>query len=213
MNDTVSGAGGAKGRETVKVRPWVRVGVTSVERLIVSPFTDRGRPDGRIIWIDPSDEDATRLDPAEVFAAGERNHHVSNTGFLRSFKHRLRWNRSTRFSRPSGYVGQGFTYGSSWALLAFLLWPNWITGAGLLTIAALRVALAVTLGAGLLGDETVPRRLWLLPLQDLPSFVSWLGGFTSREILWRDERYRLLNDGKFELVGTRTSNTVAGPRG
>jgi ceramide glucosyltransferase len=131
-------------------------------------------------------------------------HHVSNTGFLRSFKHRLRWNRSTRFSRPSGYLGQGFTYGLSWALLAFLLWPNWFTGAGLLAVAALRVALAFTLGAGLLGDQTVFRRLWLLPLQDLPSFVSWLGGFTSREILWRDERYRLLNDGKFELVGTRT---------
>ncbi len=32
-------------------------------------------------WVDPSDEDATRLDPAEVFAAGERNHHVSNTAY------------------------------------------------------------------------------------------------------------------------------------
>jgi ceramide glucosyltransferase len=132
------------------------------------------------------------------------NHHVSNTGFLRSFKHRLRWNRSTRFSRPSGYLGQGFTYGLSWALFTFLLWPNWWTGAGLWAVATLRGALALTLGAGLLGDATVARRLWLLPLQDLSSFASWLGGFTSREILWRDERYRLLNDGKFELVGLRT---------
>lgn len=139
------------------------------------------------------------------------NHHVSNTGFLRSFKHRLRWNRSTRFSRPSGYLGQGFTYGSSWALLAFALWPNWLTVAGLLAVAALRVALALTLGVGLLGDRTVSRRLWLLPLQDLPSFVSWLGGFTSREILWREERYRLLDNGKFELVGTRHGPAPARP--
>jgi ceramide glucosyltransferase len=132
------------------------------------------------------------------------NHHVSNTGFRRSFKHRLRWNRSTRFSRPSGYLGQGFTYGLSWALLAFLLWPHWLSGVGLLVVTAVRLALALVLGVGLLADQTVLRRLWLLPLQDLPSFVSWLGGFTSREIIWRDERYRLLNDGKFELVGTRT---------
>lgn len=32
-------------------------------------------------WVPPSSADATRHDPAEVFAAGERNHHISNTAY------------------------------------------------------------------------------------------------------------------------------------
>src|SRR5262245_29479897 len=43
------------------------------------------------------------------------NHHATALGFTSSFKHRLRWNRSSRFSRPAGYIGQGFTYGLPWA--------------------------------------------------------------------------------------------------
>src|SRR5262245_60582712 len=43
------------------------------------------------------------------------NHHATAVGFKSSFKHRLRWNRSSRFSRPAGYIGQGFTYGLPWA--------------------------------------------------------------------------------------------------
>lgn len=32
-------------------------------------------------WRDPSADDAARLDPTDVFAAGERNHHISNTAY------------------------------------------------------------------------------------------------------------------------------------
>jgi ceramide glucosyltransferase len=132
-------------------------------------------------------------------------HHVSTNGFWPTFKHRLRWNRSTRFSRPSGYLGQGFTYGFAWALLFFVLLPTWLMGGLLLVTLCLRVLLAVILGVGLLADETVWRRLALLPLQDLLSFASWLGGFMSREIVWRNERYRLLEDGRFQPVTARAT--------
>jgi ceramide glucosyltransferase len=46
-------------------------------------------------------------------------------------------------------------------------------------------------------------RLGLLPLQDLLSFASWLGGLAGREIVWRNERYRLLRDGRFALLSGR----------
>lgn len=131
------------------------------------------------------------------------NHHVSSGGFLPTFRHRLRWNRSTRFSRPAGYLGQGFTYGSSWALLFFLLSPSFPAGGLLLFTLLLRGWLAVSLGKGVLADTTVRKRLWLLPLQDMLSFASWLGGFTSREVIWRNERYRLLDGGRFEPVAER----------
>lgn len=132
-------------------------------------------------------------------------HHVSTNGFLPTFKHRLRWNRSTRFSRPSGYLGQGFTYGFAWALLFFGLMPTWLMGSLLVVMLCLRVLLALSLGVRLLADQTIWRRLVCLPIQDLLSFASWLGGFMSREIVWRNERYRLLEDGRFQPVTARVT--------
>jgi len=133
------------------------------------------------------------------------NHHATALGFASSFKHRLRWNRSSRFSRPAGYIGQGFTYGLPWALLLFLAAPSWWSGALLLAVAAARFYLAYDLGLRLLGDREALRRFWLIPLQDMLSLATWVGGFVGREIVWRNERYRLLGGGKFEPVIPRSS--------
>jgi ceramide glucosyltransferase len=128
------------------------------------------------------------------------NHHATALGFTKSFKHRLRWNRSSRFSRPSGYIGQGFTYGLAWALLLFLAAPFWWSGALLLAVFAARMWLTVELATRLLGDRDALRRFWLIPLQDLLSLATWVGGFLGREIIWRNERYRLLKGGRFAPV-------------
>jgi ceramide glucosyltransferase len=126
------------------------------------------------------------------------NHHASNEGFTRTFIHRLRWNRSSRFSRPSGYLGQGFTYGMVWALLLLLLSPAW--WGFVLSVIVLRFLLAIQVGVYLLRDHATWRSLWLLPLQDVFSFASWVGGFLGREIVWRSERYRLLSGGRFKKI-------------
>jgi len=131
------------------------------------------------------------------------NHHATALGFASSFKHRLRWNRSSRFSRPSGYVGQGFTYGLAWTILLFLAAPAWWSGVFLLAVLAVRLWLAVELAAKLLGDRQSLRNFWLIPFQDLLSLATWLGGFVGREIIWRNERYRLLEGGRFEPVVPR----------
>lgn len=136
------------------------------------------------------------------------NHHATAMGFLASFKHRLRWNRSTRRSRPQGYVGQGFTYGFSWAALFCLLFPSPWSLAALLASLSIRFFLAWQLSR-LLKDRTVLSRFWLIPLQDVLSFASWLGGFTGKEIIWRNERYRLLTGGRFEPVKPRGANLLA----
>ncbi len=131
------------------------------------------------------------------------DHHATAMGFTTSFKHRLRWNRSARFSRPSGYRGQGFTYGLPWAIALFLFGPG-LWSAGILIISAIaRGWLAVELAGRILGDNTALRRLWLIPFQDCLSFVAWLGGFLGREIVWRNERYRLLEGGRFRPVVPR----------
>src|SRR5262249_1857071 len=92
------------------------------------------------------------------------NHHATALGFTSSFKHRLRWNRSSRFSRPAGYIGQGFTYGLPWALLLFLAAPFWWSGSLLLVVASARMWLAYELGTRLLTDHEALRPFWFIPL-------------------------------------------------
>jgi ceramide glucosyltransferase len=131
------------------------------------------------------------------------NHHATAMGFLKSFKHRVRWNRSARFSRPSGYFGQGFTYGLAWALLLFGVALSWWSGLILLMVAAARLWLAYELGFKLIGDVKAVQNAALIPLQDLLSAASWFGGFAGREVIWRNERYRLLHGGRFEPIVPR----------
>lgn len=131
------------------------------------------------------------------------NHHASTAGFRATFKHRLRWNRSSRYSRPSGYYGQGFTYFLPWTMLLFLFTPAWWSLLTLLAVLSLRVWLALALGNGVLDDRTVLGNLWLVPLQDAISFLTWLCGLFGREIVWRNERYRLLAGGRFVPVVPR----------
>lgn len=133
------------------------------------------------------------------------NHHASASGFINTFKHRLRWNRSSRFSRPSGYIGQGFTYGMAWAMLLALCWPNWWTASLLAAVFCVRAWLTWQLATKLLGDKQALPRMLFVPLQDLISFATWIGGFLGREIVWRNERYQLLEGGRFAPVVPRQS--------
>ncbi len=132
------------------------------------------------------------------------NHHASTAGFIATFKHRLRWNRSARYSRPAGYYGQGFTYFLAWAILLFLAASHWLTLGVLAVVLLLRALLAIKLGVHLLGDKTVYKNLWLVPVQDLISFATWAAGLFGKEIVWRNERYLLLEGGKFAPVVART---------
>jgi ceramide glucosyltransferase len=115
-----------------------------------------------------------------------------------NLRHRLRWNRSTRRSRPAGYVGQLFTNPFPIALLLWVAQPKWWPVV-LLTLVFRAAAGSATAGY-VLRDRLTARLFWLLPLQDLVSFVCWLGGFFGNTILWRGRKYLLLRDGRFELL-------------
>ncbi len=112
-----------------------------------------------------------------------------------NWKHRLRWNRSTRRSRPLGYVGLVFTYPLPLALLCWAAWPAaWPL---VVVAAALRTASACATAGWVLHDPLVRRLWWLVPLQDVVSFVVWLAGFFGNTIVWRGRRYHLSRDGTF----------------
>jgi len=114
---------------------------------------------------------------------------------LRGFcQHQLRWARTLRDARRWGYLGLGITYCIPWAVLncvasGFALWS--FTLLSLVVLA--RVAVALSVGIGVLGDAQVLRDIWLLLLRDFFGLGFWAWSFASDTIVWRGERFRLHN--------------------
>ena len=74
--------------------------------------------------------------------------------------HQIRWSRSTRFSRKLGYTGMVFTYGLPWAVFNLIASGASLSSIALLSLTLLaRVALALAVGVGVLGDGQVLRDL------------------------------------------------------
>lgn len=123
-------------------------------------------------------------------------HRIGSQPWRANFRHRLRWNRSTRRSRPAGYVGQLFTNPIPIALLLVAaspqLWP------ALVPTALLRAWTAYAVAGPILRSRLCALRWYLVPLQDLMSFIFWLAGFFGNTIEWRGRRYLLFKDGRFE---------------
>ncbi len=123
---------------------------------------------------------------------------------FRGFRdHQMRWARSTRDSRRWGYVGLGVTFCVPWALLCcvasgFALWSFALLSMTVLT----RVAVALTVGVGMLRDGQVLRDLWLLPVRDCFGLGFWVWSFAGDTVVWRGERFRLKR-GRMERVMER----------
>ncbi|MBG98829.1 MAG: ceramide glucosyltransferase [Solibacterales bacterium] len=116
-----------------------------------------------------------------------------------NMKHRLRWARSTRCSRRWGYLGQAFTYPLPWVLVAVVMLP-WGTMELLGFTALLRAVAAWAVAGAVLHDSVSRWNFWLVPLQDMMGWIFWFFGFFGNRIEWRDRTYRLLADGRFELI-------------
>lgn len=125
-------------------------------------------------------------------------HRIGAQPLAANLKHRLRWNRSTRRSRPAGYIGQVFTNPLPLALLLYAARPAWWP---MLAATVLLRAAAGWATAGLVLRDPLTRRLFfLVPLQDVIGFLVWVAGFFGNTILWRGRKYYLQPDGRFELV-------------
>jgi ceramide glucosyltransferase len=125
-------------------------------------------------------------------------HHIGAQTLAANLRHRLRWNRSTRRSRPAGYVGQLFTNPLPLALLLCAVKPEWWPLAAAAVL--LRAAAGWATAGYVLRDRLTARLFFLVPLQDLLSFAMWLAGFFGNTILWRGRKYYLRADGRFELA-------------
>lgn len=169
--------------------------------------------------------DATRAYLAEDFVLGKwarelgwdvrlsQNtvaHHIGAQPFADNVRHRLRWYRSTRRSRPWGYLGQIFTYPLPFlAFLGFLIPGNWyLATAGAVLAARILAADAVSRGAL---AAPLLHRLPALLIQDALSFLTWLGAFWGNQIEWRNRRYKLDRNGRLRPAPTPTSVTSKPP--
>jgi ceramide glucosyltransferase len=128
-------------------------------------------------------------------------HRIGSQRFFENFRHRLRWYRSTRRSRPLGYVGQLFTNPLPLALLLVAFapgspWTWWLLAAS----AVFRLGALLAVGPGVLRDRLTVRFAWLVPLQDITSFIVWCLAFFGNTIVWRDRRYKLLPDGRLQSL-------------
>lgn len=121
-------------------------------------------------------------------------HRIGSQGFRANMIHRLRWNRSTRRSRPAGYAGQLFTYPLPIAAVLAAVEPAlWWT---LLPAAALRGWAAREVAITILNDSLTRRDWWLVPIQDLVSSLTWLAAFHGNTIEWRGSRYLVDRQGR-----------------
>ena len=122
-------------------------------------------------------------------------HHIGSATLRQNVEHRLRWARSTRRSRPAGYVGQLFTMPFPLALLVCAASPAWWPVLPITLI--VRAIAAYTVSARVLHAQI---HWLLLPIEDLFGFCFWIAGFFGNTVSWRGRRYRLFSDGRFEKI-------------
>jgi len=124
-------------------------------------------------------------------------HHIGNDTFLKNWTHRLRWARSTRRSRRLGYVGEVFTKPVA---LSLLMWLGAKDAWAMVVIALFfRAGVAWSTAVEILDDPLIERYWWLLPVEDVASFVTWGLGFFGKTITWRGRKLVVGRDGSFEM--------------
>jgi ceramide glucosyltransferase len=108
--------------------------------------------------------------------------------------HQVRWARTIRVSKFSGYLGLPFTFATFWAVVEALA-GEWRL-AGLLL--AVRMLMATEAGWVAMRSPDV-LRLWLLvPLRDLFGAAVWVAGLFGNRVQWRGRRLKLDREGRIQ---------------
>jgi ceramide glucosyltransferase len=122
------------------------------------------------------------------------------------FHRELRWSIGLRSVRPLGYCGLAFTQGLPWTLAAaaaaMSIGSMPMAVCYLAAYLILRIGLTWTTGKWGIGDRQLTKILWLVPVRDAISFISWITGFFSDKIIWRGMNYRVRHG---ELIPTPVS--------
>jgi ceramide glucosyltransferase len=108
------------------------------------------------------------------------------------WRHQVRWSRTIRVSRTSGYYGYVVTHATLWAMVAAAAGEWWAAALAL----GVRMAAGVLVGGPVLRSARIAPDFWMIPFRDLFGFAVWLGGLFGNEVLWRGKRLALRPDGR-----------------
>ncbi|MBD2439537.1 bacteriohopanetetrol glucosamine biosynthesis glycosyltransferase HpnI [Nostoc sp. FACHB-110] len=124
-------------------------------------------------------------------------HVLGDSTIVNSLQRQIRWARGIRVSRPWGYLGLIFTYGTVTSLLFLIVTQGstlaWIN---LAIVWTMRLAMGWVVGAILLQDIVTKKYFWLMPLWDLLHFMMWCCGFVGGTIEWHGHKLKLTKEGK-----------------
>ncbi|MDZ7961202.1 MAG: bacteriohopanetetrol glucosamine biosynthesis glycosyltransferase HpnI [Aulosira sp. DedQUE10] len=128
--------------------------------------------------------------------------HVLDTSTLaEAIQHQIRWARCIRVSRPWGYLGLLFTFGTVSSLLFLLATGGSILGWAVLAITwVMRSLMGWVIGVKMLNDQVAKKFFWLLPARDLFHFAIWCSGFVGSTIAWRGQKFKLITEGKLVFL-------------
>ena len=134
------------------------------------------------------------------------SHYVVETsmhpaGLRGMVRHQMRWARSTRISRPMGYLGLILTYGTALALVNVI-----VSGASMFSLMLLvstlvtRLTMGWMIGVHWLGDGILKKNFWLVPVRDVLSFMIWCLSWVGKRVEWRGRQFDVARDGKMRQV-------------
>ncbi|BAZ66006.1 MAG: bacteriohopanetetrol glucosamine biosynthesis glycosyltransferase HpnI [Pelatocladus maniniholoensis HA4357-MV3] len=130
-------------------------------------------------------------------------HVLTTTTLADSINRQIRWARCTRISRPWGYLGLIFTYGTITSLLLLITTGESIVGWTALFITwIMRLTMGWVVGVKILNDSAAKKYLWLIPLWDLIDFAIWCYCFVGNTIEWRGQQLRMTKQGKLVAIKT-----------
>lgn len=120
--------------------------------------------------------------------------HLPAYDFAGLFHHQVRWARTIRTARPSGYAGLVLTFALPWAVMTLALAPHapwaWALAAAALLV---RLGSALVFGRLVVRDSQILSSLWLLALRDFLGFAVWLIGWAGRKVVWRGLVFEVKN--------------------
>jgi ceramide glucosyltransferase len=122
---------------------------------------------------------------------------VDERSFHQLAQHGLRWLRTIRVVRPAGYTFSAVTFSLPVAVLGCAL-----AGGTAITLAVLAATLAMRLMLHFVTHAAAARRppIWTIPLADSLGFALWCAAFVTREVQWRQGRYRVARDGSVRPI-------------
>lgn len=124
-------------------------------------------------------------------------HYLDTKSWSELLQRQSRWLRCIRVERFWSYWGLGITYGLVFGIFLVIItegtFYSWLI---LVTLLILRLFLAWLVGIHYFQEAAVKKWFWLVPLRDLWGIFLWCYGLLSNIVIWRNQRFRLINNGK-----------------